>query len=308
MTAAIEMPPVLDVPTLWREALDRWSHTIELAVPVPIEPPDDSIAFIDLATRQTHVNYKRLEAMGVLDHLPCVLAHEVGHHIRYPHTLSEARRMMRFLRQTAGDVFQVKGASIDSFDWLLNVFFDLLINDELSEDLEASFVAIFRSLRTPHWRPAFSFYLGIFEELWDLEPCAMIDESHDAALRKIDPDWRRRARAAGEFIRAHPENRPIQLARFLVALRPFVFEEDAQHQEGGAFEDRPLSGNKPLDGDDIADLLRKRGDEEAARRWLREHGSDGGKGGKLVPNTQTGASGGNPLVDAQLQLQGLATP
>jgi hypothetical protein len=301
-------PPALDVSTLWRTALDRWSHSIELALPVPIAPPDDSIAYIDLGTRQTHVNYERLRAMGVLEHLPCVLAHEVGHHIRYPHTLTEARRMMRFLRQTAREVFVVEGAAIDSFDWLLNVFFDLLINDELSDELEDSFVTIFRSLRAPGWRPSFSFYLGIFEELWGLEPCAMMDASHDAALSAIEPEWRRRARAAGEFIRAHPENRPLQLARFLVALRPFIGEDDAEHQEGGAFESKPLSGSKPLDGDEIADLMRRRADEEAARRWLREHGEDPTKGGKLAPNASSGASGGNPLANAQQRLEGLAAP
>ncbi len=299
-----------DLTTLWRAALDRWSRAIELAEPLATKPKDTSIAFIDLETRQTRVNFQKLEDMGVSDHLPCVLAHEVGHHIRYPHTIAEARRMLRFLREVARDVLVDTGGGTGApgtHDWLLNLFFDLLINDELSSDFEASFVAIYRAMQG-EWGLAFSFYCGTFEELWALPRCTILTAAQDEALAAIDPEWRGRAASLGEFMRGHPENRPLQLVRFLIAIRPFVQDDrKKQRDAGGAFEEKPLGGG-PLDGDAIADLMRRRHDEGEARRWLREQQSraTGGVPGK--PGDGTGGTGGNPLERASLALEGLAKP
>lgn len=297
---------VPDLDTLWRRALDRWSRSIELARPVPIAEPDGPIAYIDLGTRQTHVNFGRLEQMGVLDHVGCVLAHEVGHHIRYPHTTSEARRMLRFLRELVQEVLwdgtRAK-REVGADDWLLNLFFDLLINDELSTELESSFVAIFRAMQGD-WGATFAFYVAIFEELWSLEPCTMLTPAQDEMLAAIDPSFRARAAATGEFMRAHPENRPLQLVRFLVALRPFVLADRAQRdKKGEAFEHEVVGAGGPMGAEDVADVMRRRADEEEARRWLREHGGTG----KGVP-TDGGGGGGDPLVRAKLALEGLAPP
>lgn len=302
-------PNPVDLEQMWRAALDRWSRSIELAVPLPIEDPDGAIAYIDLATRQTRVNFARLAKMKVAEHVPCVLAHEVGHHIRYPHTLSESRRMLRFLRELATEIFWGGTAppKPDRDDWLLNLFFDVLINDELSADFEASFVAIFRAMQGD-WGLVFSFYIAIFEELWALKPGTMLTRPQENALRKVDAQFRERAAATGEFLRGHPENRPLQLVRFLVALRPFVIaDRDQKNEQGEAFEEGPL-GSGALDADGVADLMRRRIDEDEARRWLREHGGgeDAKAPAKPAPGAAPGATGGDPLVRAKLQLQGLA--
>lgn len=292
-----------DLEEQWRRATERWSPAIALAVPRPITPiaNDDAIAYIDLANRQTHVNFDRLTAMGVIDHLGCVLAHEVGHHIRYPHTLVEARRMVKFLREVARDLlWDGNGApQAAQHDWLLNLFFDLLINDDIHDEHEASFVAIFRAMQGS-WGLAFSFYIGIFEELWALPRCSVLTKEQDDALAEVDPEWRARAAATGEFVRGHPENRPLQLVRFLAALRPFVLadREKNGNQGGEAFEKRRWDGGT-MSPDDVADLLRTRADEEAARKWLREHG------GALKATTSVG---GDPLERANLELSGLAPP
>jgi len=296
----VSAPAELDA--LWRRAVDRWSTAIALATPIAIPEVDGPIAYIDLATRQTHVNFGRLAAMNVSEHVECVLAHEVGHHIRYPHTLLESRRMLRFLREIAADLLWDARGGVDPsrFDWLLNVFFDLLINDELSTEYEPSFVAIFRGMQGD-WGLAFSFYVGVFEELWALPKHAIVTERQDRALAKVDKEWRARAASTGEFVRAHPENRPLQLARFLTAIRPFVLRDrDEGRDQGEAFERGPW-GSGALDGDAVADLLRGRNDEEQARRWLRENA-------QLNTKSSATASAGSPLERARLQLQDLAPP
>lgn len=284
----------------WRVATERWSPAIALALPRAIAEVDGPIAYIDLGTRQTHVNFGRLEAMGVLEHVPCVLAHEVGHHIRYPHTLAESRRMLRFLREVARDLLWDghRAARPGEHDWLLNLFFDLLINDDLASEHEASFVAIFRAMQG-EWGLTFAFYCGVFEELWALQRCSILTAEQDRALAEIDPDWRARAGATGEFVRGHPENRPLQLVRFLAAIRPFLLRDrELGNAPGEAFEQGPWAGGE-LDPDAVGDLLRTRADEEAARRWLREQGAS--------PRNKAGAAG-DPLVRAQLELEDLAPP
>jgi hypothetical protein len=234
-----------------------------------------------------------------------VLAHEVGHHIRYPHTIHESRRMLRFLREIAAEVLWsgAPRANPEGDDWLLNLFNDVLINDELSVDHEASFVAIFRAMQGD-WGLTFSFYIALFEELWALSPGAILTAEQEASLRAIDPNFRARAAATGDFLRGHPENRPLQLVRFLVSIRPFVIaDREKGREEGEAFEREPLGGGA-LDADAVADLMRRRIDEDEARGWLREHGGQPAKG---KPEARTAvATGGDPLVRAKLQLQGLA--
>lgn len=289
-----------DLEKLWRTAVERWSQAIALATPVAIREPDGAIAYIDLSTRATHVNFGRLKDMGVLDHVECVLAHEVGHHIRYPHTLAEARRMTRFLREISADLlYDERGGLVASrHDWLLNLFFDLLINDELSPDYERSFVEIFRAMQGD-WGLSFAFYIGMFEEMWALPRCEILTQAQDDALAEIDRAWRSRAAACGEFVRAHPENRPLQLVRFVAAIRPFLLDDRKNdREEGEAFEHGPWTGG-PLGPDDIADAMRKRSDEDIARKWVRE------QGGSRNPNP---GSGGDPLVDAMLRMSDLAPP
>lgn len=301
-----------DLAQRWRAAQDAWSAAIDLARPRAIPDPAGPLAYIDLRDRQTHINFDRLAGLGVLEHLPCVLAHEVGHHIRYPHTVSESRRMQRFLRETAAQLFEPSSVLVgrvqspDTWDWLLNLFYDLLINDELADRFEDSFVAIFSALAAPD--PVFAFYLAMFEELWGLAPGAMVPAEADAALAEIDRSWRVRARNAGEFIRSNPQNRPLQLARFLVALRPFVVATASRDDGVEVFERVPVGAEGELGIDGVADLLRRRSDEEEARRWLRSGGGDGGSPDDGDPEgTGGGVPGtGGTLDQALARLHGMA--
>ena len=312
------LPPDLD--DLWRAAQDVWSESIDLKTPTAIRDPQGGIAFINLATRQTEVNFGRLDGLGVGDHLPSILAHEVGHHIRYPHTLRDGRRLMRFLREVATELYEThtlgiagtSAATEGHYDYLLNIFLDLLINDEISDQFEESFVAVYSALTNDSWGPVFGFYLGMFEELWALPTNSMVPEALDDDMQRIVQHWRRRARSAGEFIRSHPENRPLQLARFMMALRPFVLEQDrGGKQAGEAFEKDSLCPAGQLGGDDVSDLLKPSADEEAARRWLRRAEDGELSASSATKDDPEGTGGGNPglggtLAEALGRLQGMA--
>ncbi|MCB9553240.1 MAG: hypothetical protein H6705_15445 [Myxococcales bacterium] len=212
----------------WATALGRWSGAIALRPPKP-SPAGGPIACIDLSTRQTLVDFERLAALGLQDCEEALFAHEAGHHIRYPHTLVRARQHTRFLREelsalagawdlpTLADAAQ-KGAH----DGLLNLLYDLLINTDLRPHYEAQFIRLYTVLSQGGADPIFGFYLALYEAWWYLPDGTLVTPAMAAALDGIAAQWRTSAAACAQFIANRPDNRCLQLVRFLIALRPFL--------------------------------------------------------------------------------------
>lgn len=108
-----------DVATGWRDALALWDVRVQLSPPEPHVDfhPDAShaqepLAYIDLVKRQVFVNFKLLEAMDATGSLTAVLAHEIGHHARFPHTLGwdaelrvQEQRLVPGLKQSLTNLF-----------------------------------------------------------------------------------------------------------------------------------------------------------------------------------------------------------
>ncbi len=161
---ALEPALQRQVDASWQRAQGHWSHFLLLGEPRAAKQ-GCSLAHIDLISRQVWFNARVLREKQLLGSLEAVLAHEVGHHVRYPGSMSVSARL-RMMEKTLlplGDYSQ------------LNIFCDLLINEQLGTDegLRAQLIAIYRSFQDGlHWRqdPAFFFYLSVYEELWRLEP------------------------------------------------------------------------------------------------------------------------------------------
>jgi hypothetical protein len=180
-----------EVTRCWDLARAHWSSFVLLAHPVA--SPEPQIAQIHMGTRQVSVNYERLAEKGVLDCLEAVFAHEVGHHVRYPGSLAVDAR----LRLMEKSLIPIDGYS------LINLFTDLLINARLGHEqgsggpLREQFARVYRaftieafssevesgggpqrkrSKSPPPWKrdPAFVFYLAVYEELWQMEPGALV--------------------------------------------------------------------------------------------------------------------------------------
>src|SRR5262245_52617596 len=84
---------------LWREAARcwplaqaYWSRFLLLG-----QPADDSgqpsIAQIDLLTRQVSLNADQILARDLVGSVEALLAHEIGHHVRFPGTLQTQARL-----------------------------------------------------------------------------------------------------------------------------------------------------------------------------------------------------------------------
>lgn len=175
----------------WPEAIARWSSFLLLNDPV-LDATQPSIAQIDLTTRCVSVNERLVGEMGLKDCLPAMLAHEVGHHVSFPGTLQVQARL-RLLERT---LLPAPDCS------LVNAFTDLMINERLGHtDLRGQMIKIYRAgvqrvlagdAEAGRHDPFFSFYLGLYEALWDLKEGEILGPLADSLSREF-PQYRAEA-------------------------------------------------------------------------------------------------------------------
>jgi hypothetical protein len=195
-----------EVAAAWRAALDLWQMRVDLSPPVPLKrsggkgwSADDPLAFIDLATRQVHVNLHELEDIGAAGSLAAVLAHEIGHHVRWPHTLGLAAQLELLQKRL------IPGAPS-----LTNAFFDLLVNEHVGHTRAAELAAVYRGFNLRAGPAPFTpfawLYMAIYEELWG--PAAagpLVPDGSDAAMERDFPGSRAEARMFAQTFYALPD-------------------------------------------------------------------------------------------------------
>ena len=70
----------------------HWSRYLLLRPPAD-DPDQASVAQIHLGTRQVSLHHGLIVEKGLLGSVEAILAHEVGHHVRYPGTLAVQARL-----------------------------------------------------------------------------------------------------------------------------------------------------------------------------------------------------------------------
>ncbi len=148
----------------WLKAQNHWSQFLLLS-----EPKDDShqhsIAQIHLGNRQVTLNHNTIKEKGLEDCVEALLAHEIGHHVRYPGTLAVQARL-RLLEKSL--------IPIEKYS-LINLFTDLMINEHIGHTQRNQLIRIYQAFDDNSLNdPAFLFYLAVYEELWQTEPGALM--------------------------------------------------------------------------------------------------------------------------------------
>jgi hypothetical protein len=177
----------------WKDALDTWDVSVTLSPPQPFAgrrdsdgKSDEPLAYIDLETRQVVVNLELLEKLGASSSLTAVLAHEIGHHVRHPHSLALAaslqvleKRLVPGLRQS-----------------LTNLFFDLLVNEYVGRTRKDELCRVYQGFVKGGEPPVplFSFYLAVYEELWGKPAGTLVPKAASEAMDGAYPGWRAEAR------------------------------------------------------------------------------------------------------------------
>jgi hypothetical protein len=226
MNANLEHDPYTEltreIARCWEPAQGHWSRFLLLSAPAA-DSEQPSVAQIHLGTRQIALNFRQIREKNLIDCVEAILAHEVGHHVRYPGSLAVEARL-RLLEKT---LLSLKDYS------LINLFQDLLINEYLGAALRGQLVRVYQAFRDESdWRqdPAFLLYLAVYEELWRMEPGELMGRAH-AEYEQAYPDYRADAQLLAQNLFPLAPNIFTQFIYFVSVLCRYV---------------RPLRGELPV--------------------------------------------------------------
>jgi hypothetical protein len=243
----------------WPKAQALWSRFLLLSQPID-KAEQASVAQIDLATRQVSLHHKRILDKGLTDCVEALLAHEVGHHVRYPGTLAVEAR----LRLLERSLVPIKDYS------LINLFTDLLINEIVGQTMREQLVRIYQAFTADIvWErdPAFLFYLSIYEELWSLEP-GMLLGPHRDAFESAYTSYRADAQMLAQDLWTLGPNLFTQFLYFVSVVSRYIRPQQGDTPDG---QDPYSCGRGEPSADDWADALTPSAREQAAiERALRE--------------------------------------
>jgi hypothetical protein len=243
----------------WPAAQAHWSRFLLLSNPQHL-PAAPSVAQIHLGSRQVLLNYDLIREKGLTDCLEALLAHEVGHHVRYPATLAVAAR----LRLLEKSLIPIDGYS------LTNLFTDLMINEYLGRTLRDQLIRIYQAFGSPHGAerdPAFVFYLGIYEELWSLSEGTLLRDAA-GSFAADHPGFRSEARLLVDKLFNLEPNIYTQFLYFASVLSRYL--KPPKQEKPESQNPSPCHADEP-GPDDWADALRPSAREASAvRKGLKE--------------------------------------
>jgi hypothetical protein len=245
----------------WPRAQAFWSRFLLLGPPCH-QPGVGTVAQIDLGTRQVALDLDLIRSRGLADCLEAILAHEVGHHVRYPGTLAVHARM-RLLER---GLLPLKDYT------LTNLFTDLMINDALRPAYEEQLCRVYRAFTGfGDWQadPAFAFYLAVYEERWRHGPGALLGEANERAFAREYPGYRAEAQVIGQELFHLGPNVYTQFLYFVSVVSRYVLPKGDREPTAS---DPYSCGCGDPSPDDWADALTPDGREREAVRRARAEG------------------------------------
>jgi hypothetical protein len=258
-------PEQQDLLSSWEAAIDLWGVRVDLSPPdlrgrqEKKEPGDEPLAYIDLKTRQVVLDFGVLEKIGAAGCLTAVLSHEVGHHVRFPHSLG----LMARLQVLEKLLLPMASRS------LVNLFFDLQVNEVVGRSYADDLCLVYRGFlaRDPEGvTPLFAFYLATYEELWSREPGDLIGADLEQKMGERFPGWCAEARLFAQTFYALPDVY-LQFIYFCSRFARFLEETP------GGRDDIPLAADLPEpDVDDYAEGISPHPLVERAIREAVERG------------------------------------
>ena len=152
--------------------------------------------------------------------LEAILAHEIGHHVRFPATMQTHARL-RLLERSL--------LPYDDYS-LINLFTDLMINERLGDRFRGPLMDVYRVFTgepafhgDAKWKrgPAFLFYVAVYEELWNAEAGTLMGPAA-AEFGEAFPGYRADARLLAQNLFAIGPNLYTQFLYFLSMLLRYV--------------------------------------------------------------------------------------
>lgn len=203
----------------WPAALEAWSRFTRLRPPALCmqaaearrEGLTGSFAMIRLVDQAIVVSLPEVMKCGVQDHALEVLAHEIGHHVLAPATLTEHGRLLARMRRGL-PTLEAQAPMV------ANLYTDLLINDRLQRASNLRMAEVYQKLvGESKTGSAWKIYMRIYEVLWSLERGALAGECDD----RVNGD----AWLGARLIRSYARDWLDGGGRFATLMLPYLLED-----------------------------------------------------------------------------------
>ena len=226
------MDPLLRWRAAWPEALAVWSrftrlrdpHLCASQVEAAAEGLTGSFAMIRFRDQRVVVDLEQVHALGLDDYAREILAHEIGHHVLAPATVTDQFRLLARIRHALPTLER-------HAPMVANLYTDLFINDRLQRQAGLRMVDIYRRLaaRSRLHDPLWALYMGIYEELWQL--------GHGELGGVADRAGRADAWLGARLVRVYARDWLDGAGRFASLLLPYLVESGKQDSLLGFLHD-----------------------------------------------------------------------
>ena len=155
----------------WEESLNLWSRYTKLRSPnlckshveASKEGLRESFAMIRLQDQAVVVDLEAIAKYQLEDYSVEVLAHEIGHHILSPATITDHAKMIARMHVNLPTLENKSGM-------VANLYSDLLINNHLKRQFSLRIDEVYQKLNTsPSNSRLWKLYMRIYENLWLLK-------------------------------------------------------------------------------------------------------------------------------------------
>ena len=205
----------------WPRALATWSRFTRLrdprlcesAVAASAEGLSGAFAMIRLVDKSAVIDLEGIAALSLDDHALEILAHEIGHHVLAPASVTDSFRLIARLRRALPTL--ERHAPL-----VANLYTDLLINDRLQRQSGLDLAGIYRRMaegpgpRSRLW----TLYVGIYESLWGLEKGSLGGPRGDAEME--GDAW-----LGARLVRVYARDWMQAAGRFATLLLPYLAED-----------------------------------------------------------------------------------
>jgi hypothetical protein len=240
----------------WPAALAAWSKFTRLRPPnlcltetaAQEEGLTGSFAMIRLQDQSVVVSLPEVAACHVERFSVEVLAHEIGHHVLAPATLTDHARMIARMRWALPTV--EKFASM-----VANLYTDLLINDRLQRSAGLRIADVYRAMaRGGNGGAVWTLYLRIYEILWRLERGSLGGGKTDDRLE--GDAW-----LGARLVRSYARDWLDGSGRFAALLLPHLLED----QQSMPLIEKLLDTRQAAVGGEVTGLVEEQaGEREGA--------------------------------------------
>lgn len=209
----------------WPDALAAWSRFTRLRPPTLCLTEGEakgegltmSFAMIRLRDQAVVVSLAEAVESGVEDYAVEVLAHEIGHHVLAPATLTDHVRMIARMRRALPTLEQ-------HAPMVANLYTDLLINDRLQRGADLRMADVYRAIAAHApgdggGGAVWALYMRIYELLWGLERGSLKGGKTDD---RIEGD----AWLGARLVRSYARDWLDGSGRFAALLLPHLLEDE----------------------------------------------------------------------------------